>query len=41
MQQSSRTQETKRESPSGYVWFAIGAALLAAGFFLVTGPRAA
>jgi regulator of protease activity HflC (stomatin/prohibitin superfamily) len=38
MQQSSRTQETERASPSGYLWVAIGLALIAAGAFLVVRP---
>ena len=31
MQTSSRTQESERSSPSGYLWVAIGLVLLAAG----------
>src|SRR5512144_1734557 len=38
MQQSSRTQETERSSPSGYLWVAIGLALVAAGVFLIVRP---
>jgi len=38
MQQSSRTQETERASPSGYLWVAIGLALIAAGAFLIVRP---
>ena len=38
MQQSPRTQEVERASPSGYLWVAIGIALVAAGIFLVVRP---
>src|SRR5512137_2211655 len=38
MQQSPRTQETERASPSGYLWVAIGLALVAAGVFLIVRP---
>ena len=38
MQKSSRTQETERSSPSGYLWVAIGLALIAAASFLVVRP---
>ena len=38
MQQSPRTQEAERSSPSGYLWVAIGIALVAAGVFLVVRP---
>ena len=38
MQQSPRTQEAERSSPSGYLWVAIGLALVAAGVFLVVRP---
>ena len=38
MHQSPRTQEAERSSPSGYLWVAIGIALVAAGIFLVVRP---
>ena len=38
MQQSPRTQEAERASPSGYLWVAIGIALVAAGILLVVRP---
>ena len=38
MQQSSRTQESERSSPSGYLWLAIGLGLVAAGVFLIVRP---
>lgn len=38
MQQSPRTREIQRASPSGYLWVAIGLALVAAGIFFVVRP---
>jgi len=38
MQNSPRTQEVERRSASGYLWLAIGLALIAAGIYLVVRP---
>ena len=38
MQHSPRTQELQRSSPSGYLWVAIGLALIATGIWLVARP---
>jgi regulator of protease activity HflC (stomatin/prohibitin superfamily) len=38
MQQSPRTEEVKRSSPSGYLWLAIGLAIVALGITLLARP---
>jgi regulator of protease activity HflC (stomatin/prohibitin superfamily) len=38
MQQSPRTEEVKRSSPSGYLWLAIGLAIVALGIALLARP---
>ena len=38
MQNSPRTQELERRSASGYLWLAIGLALIAAGVYFVVRP---
>ncbi len=38
MQATSRTEEIERSSPSGYLWLAVGIALVAAGVFFVVRP---